>query len=105
MKENAKAEVSNTIGSSISFADLALHMDKLEKYSQQTGKHPKQFYNLLKQSELTEESKSETEADEVITLLNPYSSLIHPPKHSMLQGYSGTHSDMLLNNRHRIKLE
>lgn len=70
IKHNLLNSTRSSIGASLSFTDLVLHAPKLAKYSQQTGKQPLSYFNLIGEHDYPQSAN----AARKLTLLTPFPS-------------------------------
>ena len=59
IKHNLVGATRSSIGSSVSFTDLATQASKLTRYSEATGKSALTYFNLLNESDMREEEKKD----------------------------------------------
>lgn len=99
IKHNLLAATQSCIGASLSFNELAMQATKLQKYTEQTGKGALSYFNLINGNEASlDEATAQTSK---LSLFMPYSSQYIPKKHMQLQGFNASHTEYLVNNRHK----
>ena len=98
IKHNLLGPTQSSIGSSLSFSDLAKSTSKLAKYSEQTGKSALNYYNLISGKELSGQENAESK----LSLMVPYPSQYKAGKQMLISGYQANHTDYLISNKHKV---